>query len=128
MLVLGLVLILLAAGSFVAVLARLLTRHGNRVGAMLYGGGKDSIIPTRSGRTRRLQLASGATGDPRRPARVGRAMSRSRSGTPWSCLSRARAWLLISAIFTPCGHTCVQMPQLLQRSREASGDGPSGAR
>jgi hypothetical protein len=29
----------------VAVLARLLTRHGNRVGAMLYGAGVDTVIP-----------------------------------------------------------------------------------
>jgi uncharacterized protein (DUF58 family) len=44
------------SAEFVAVIARLLTRHGNRVGAMLYGGGKDSIIPTRSGRTHVLHL------------------------------------------------------------------------
>lgn len=31
--------------EFVAVLARLLTRHGNRVGAILYGGGVDTVIP-----------------------------------------------------------------------------------
>jgi hypothetical protein len=85
-------------------------------------------ISTRSGRMRRLMLASGATGEPRRPARVGREISLSRRGEPWSCFSLARAWLLISAIFTPCGHTWVQMPQLEQRSSEWSGDGPYGAR
>src|ERR1700749_2054044 len=35
------------SAEFVAVLARLLTRHGNRVGAMLYGSGVDTVIPTR---------------------------------------------------------------------------------
>ena len=44
------------SAEFVAVLARLLTRHGNRVGAMLYGAGVDSVIPTRSGRRHVLHL------------------------------------------------------------------------
>jgi hypothetical protein len=38
-------------------------------------------------------------------------MMRSRTGTPFWRLSLLRAWELISAIFTPCGHDCVQMPQ-----------------
>lgn len=57
--------------SFVAVLARLLTRHGNRVGAMLYGAGGtggakdaegrsaravDAVLPPRSSRAQVLQL------------------------------------------------------------------------
>jgi uncharacterized protein (DUF58 family) len=44
------------SADFVAVLARLLTRHGNRVGAMLYGSGVDTVIPTRGGRRHVLQL------------------------------------------------------------------------
>ncbi|HEX7891047.1 MAG TPA: DUF58 domain-containing protein [Ramlibacter sp.] len=44
------------SAEFVAVLARLLTRHGNRVGAMLYGAGVDSIIPARNGRRHVLHL------------------------------------------------------------------------
>ncbi len=44
------------SAEFVAVLARMLTRHGNRVGAMLYGSGVDSIIPTRGGRRHVLHL------------------------------------------------------------------------
>ncbi|MDR3453611.1 MAG: DUF58 domain-containing protein [Rhodoferax sp.] len=42
--------------EFVAVLARLLTRHGNRVGALLYGAGVDTVIPPRGGRTHVLHL------------------------------------------------------------------------
>ena len=42
--------------ELVAVLARLLTRHGNRVGAVLYGTGVDAVIPARSGRNHVLQL------------------------------------------------------------------------
>ena len=44
------------SSEFVAVIARLLTRHGNRVGAMLYGTGVDSVIPTRTGRRHVLHL------------------------------------------------------------------------
>ena len=44
------------SAEFVAVLARLLTRHGNRVGAMLYGDGVDTVIPTRGGRRHVLHL------------------------------------------------------------------------
>lgn len=42
--------------EFVAVLARLLTHHGNRVGALLYGVGVDRMIPARSGRQHVLRL------------------------------------------------------------------------
>ena len=44
------------SAEFVAVLARLLTRHGNRVGAMLYGDGVDAVIPTRNSRRHVLHL------------------------------------------------------------------------
>ncbi|MDF2467320.1 MAG: hypothetical protein K0Q43_5555 [Ramlibacter sp.] len=44
------------SAEFVAVLARLLTRHGNRVGALLYGSGVDTMIPTRGGRRHVLHL------------------------------------------------------------------------
>jgi uncharacterized protein (DUF58 family) len=42
--------------GFVAVLARLLTRHGNRVGAMLYRQRVDTVLPARVGRNHVLQL------------------------------------------------------------------------
>ncbi len=45
--------------GFVAVLARLLTRHGNRVGAMLFGHGAPApatVLPPRTGRTHVLRL------------------------------------------------------------------------
>jgi uncharacterized protein (DUF58 family) len=44
--------------EFVAVLARLLTRNGNRVGAMLYGSRVDATLSPRSGRRQVLQLMS----------------------------------------------------------------------
>ena len=42
--------------DFVTVSARLLTRHGNRVGAMFYGERLDSVIPARSGRRHVLHI------------------------------------------------------------------------
>ena len=42
--------------EFVAVLARLLTRHGNRVGALFYGHSVDTVIPARSGRRHALHI------------------------------------------------------------------------
>ena len=42
--------------EFVSVLARLLTRHGNRVGAVFYGDTVDAVLPPRSGREQVLQI------------------------------------------------------------------------
>jgi uncharacterized protein (DUF58 family) len=42
--------------DFVTVLARLLTRHGNRVGALFYGDRVDTVIPARAGRRHVLHL------------------------------------------------------------------------
>jgi uncharacterized protein (DUF58 family) len=42
--------------DFVSTLARLLTRHGNRVGAVLYSGQVDRTIPARGGRIQVLRL------------------------------------------------------------------------
>jgi uncharacterized protein (DUF58 family) len=44
------------SAEFVAVIARLLMRHGNRVGALLYGDALDQVLPARSGRRHLLQL------------------------------------------------------------------------
>ena len=42
--------------DFVTVLARILTRHGNRVGAALYGETMDTVIPAGSGRRHVLHI------------------------------------------------------------------------
>ena len=42
--------------DFVTVVARLLTRHGNRVGAMMFGNGLQKSIPARSGKLQVLRL------------------------------------------------------------------------
>jgi hypothetical protein len=71
------------SAGFVGVLARLLTRHGNRVGALVYGSDLEAVIPpparaapaARHGTPRR-QDREGAHAKrhdaPRRPAEVGR--------------------------------------------------------
>ena len=46
----------MVALEFVAVLSRLLTRHGNRVGALLYGTSVDTMLPARGGRMHVLEL------------------------------------------------------------------------
>ena len=45
-----------AAIEFTAVLARILTRRGNRVGALFYSGGLDGVIPASGGRRHVLRL------------------------------------------------------------------------
>ncbi|HKU45343.1 MAG TPA: DUF58 domain-containing protein [Burkholderiales bacterium] len=44
------------SADFVAVLTRILTRHGNKVGALFYGEDVDTMIPARSGRRHVLQI------------------------------------------------------------------------
>jgi len=57
--------------EFVAVLARLLTRHGNRVGALLYSGAKDggidAVIPAHGGRRHVLQIINRLMASPELP-------------------------------------------------------------
>jgi len=44
------------SAEFVTVLARLLMRHGNRIGALLYGSEVDTVIPAGSGRRHILHI------------------------------------------------------------------------
>src|SRR5512138_1130491 len=53
--------------DFVAVLARLLTRHGNRVGAMMFNGQSQHIVPARSGKIQVLRLINDMTRQPQLP-------------------------------------------------------------
>lgn len=54
--------------DFVALLARLLTRHGNRVGAIVYGSGVQRIVPPRGGRMHVLHLINDLLNQPHLPA------------------------------------------------------------
>ncbi len=51
--------------DFVATLARLLTRHGNRVGAIFYGSRIERTIPARGGRIQVLRLVNDLLKQPR---------------------------------------------------------------
>jgi len=53
--------------DLVATLARLLTRHGNRVGAMFYGSRVERTIPARGGRMHVLRLVNDLLKQPRLP-------------------------------------------------------------
>jgi uncharacterized protein (DUF58 family) len=53
--------------DFVATLARLLTRHGNRVGAVFYGSKVERTIPARGGRLQTLRLIRDLLDQPRLP-------------------------------------------------------------
>ena len=51
--------------DFVTVIARLLTRHGNRVGAMMFGDKIQHIVPARGGRMQVLRLINDLLRQPR---------------------------------------------------------------
>jgi uncharacterized protein (DUF58 family) len=57
--------------DFVALVARLLTRHGNRAGALIYTDGVEAVLPARGGRRHVLHLVD-------RMARAGAAARRGR--------------------------------------------------
>jgi len=54
--------------DFAGALARLLTRRGNRVGAVLYSGGVDAVLPPRGGRRQALALVHQMTRPDRPPS------------------------------------------------------------
>lgn len=68
------------ATEFVAVLARLLARHGNAVGAMCYGDRVDTVVPARTGRRHLLHVIGRVAARP--PSRAG-------AGTDLGVLLRA---------------------------------------
>ena len=51
--------------EFVSVLARLLTRHGNRVGALMFGSSIQHTVPARSGRVQVLRMINDMLRQPR---------------------------------------------------------------
>jgi len=71
-------------------------------------------IALRAAELPRTALAIGATGVIALPIRVVWVIRRSRTGTPCSAFSTARASELSSATLTPCGQTTEQVPQLEQ--------------
>jgi uncharacterized protein (DUF58 family) len=57
----------MVGAELVGVLARMLSRHGNRVGAVFYGGTVDTVIPARSGRRHVLHILHSMLSRPAQP-------------------------------------------------------------
>ena len=70
------------ARHFVGVLARLLTRHGNRVGALLYGTEVDTVLPPGNSRAHVLNLLQRMAARP--PHKVSSASGGSSASSPGS--------------------------------------------
>jgi len=64
------------SAELVGVLARLLLRHGNRVGAMFYGDDVDLVLPARSGRRHLLQMLDRILSRPRAESSRGTDLAR----------------------------------------------------
>jgi uncharacterized protein (DUF58 family) len=60
---------LAVSSGFVATLARVITRHGNRAGALLYGSRVDTVLPPRSSRAHVLELLARMRSPRPKPAR-----------------------------------------------------------
>ena len=78
------------SAEFVTVLARILTRHGNRVGALLYGNSVDTVIPARSGRRQVLHLLHRMLTRPRARAVGGDRPARAAAARPIASRRGAR--------------------------------------
>ena len=73
------------ARGFVGVLARLLTRHGNRIGALLYGTEVDTVLPPGSSRAHVLNLLQRmATRPPHKDGGAGKTSSASSASSAGS--------------------------------------------
>lgn len=78
---------LAVSAGFVATLARVITRHGNRVGALLYGSRVDTVLPPRTSRAHVLALLARMRA-PRARAAAGPAGATAGSGTSLAELLR----------------------------------------
>jgi len=88
--------------EFVTVLARLLTRQGNRVGAMFYGDKVDTIIPARSGRRHVLGVLHRLLARPEMPKSEGTDL-RAFLRTAYQVMPRRSLVFLVSDFFSKPG-------------------------
>lgn len=90
------------AADFVGTLARILTRHGNRVGALFYGEDVDAFVPARSGRRHVLHLLTSLAARPRLersgPTQLARLLSRA-----GQVLQRRSAVFVVSDFISEAG-------------------------
>ena len=102
--------------EFITLLARLLTRHGNRVGALFYGDSVDTVIPARSGRRHVLHILHRMLSRPESSSSAARAVaaarpaSRSRSSRPST--TRMPISLASGQRSCSCASLCSPLPEI----------------
>jgi uncharacterized protein (DUF58 family) len=87
--------------DFVATMARLLTRHGNRVGALFYGRQLEKTIPARGGRLQVLRLVNDLLRHPRLPVGAPTALGPLLDAGLHSVKQRALVFILSDFITLP---------------------------
>jgi uncharacterized protein (DUF58 family) len=90
------------AREFVAVLARMLTRHGNRVGALLYGTEVDTVLPARGGRRHVLELLQRMAARPAEAA-AGSTDLRTLLASAQRSVKRRSTLFVVSDFISPAG-------------------------
>ena len=85
--------------GFVALLARVLTRHGNRVGAMLYGTRVDTVLPPRLSRLHVLNLMQRMRTRPQAAGRWWRHLAGRSARTPPPRRCKRRSLVLVVSDF-----------------------------
>ena len=88
--------------EFVTVLARLLTRHGNRVGALFYGDRVDTVIPARGGRRHVLSVLHKLLSRPEMPRSEGTDL-REFLRTAYQVMRRRSIVFIVSDFFSAPG-------------------------
>jgi uncharacterized protein (DUF58 family) len=89
------------SADFVAVLARLLTRRGNRVGALYYGERVDGMIPPRSGRRQVLAILHAMQSEQETPASSGTNLGELLRAAQSVCRRRSLVFVVSDFISAP---------------------------
>lgn len=87
--------------DFVGTLARLLTRHGNRVGAMFYGSRVEYTIPPRGGRLQVLRLVNDLMKQPHLPKAPFTDLTALLNGALYGIKKRSLVFIISDFISTP---------------------------
>jgi uncharacterized protein (DUF58 family) len=87
--------------DFVATLARLLTRHGNRVGAVFFGDRIERTIPPRGGRNQVLRLVNDLLKQPRLPSASFTNLTPLLEGALYAIKKRSLVFVVSDFISTP---------------------------
>ncbi len=102
------------AGEFVTLLARVLTKRGNRVGLMIYRGGVDTVIPPGSGRRHVLLLLNRMLAPPKTNAPAVETDLRELFGVALRAVRR-RAMVFVASDFISVPGWAPMLARLAQR-------------